>query len=253
MQHHIDGMRVPARDACAMAVMGKASIPGRAKTRLVPPLTPEEAARLNTAFLQDIVANIRMAARAVAVQPYVAYGPIGSEAFFREHLAPDVGLLESCLPNFGDCLYLAIETLLARGFSSVCVINSDSPTLPTEQLIAAARHLAQPGDRAVLGPSLDGGYYLLGLKAPHRRLFEGIAWSTASVFEQTRQRAAQLRLPVVLLEPWYDVDDIESLRRLYAELSAPSGAVPAAGIYAAPHARAALAACPALVAGAAPP
>jgi hypothetical protein len=73
------------------------------------------------------------------------------------------------------------------------------------------------------------------------------------VFEQTRQRAAQLRLPVVLLEPWYDVDDIEALRRLHTELSAPSGAVPAAGIYAAPHARAALAACPALVAGAAPP
>jgi len=236
-----------------MAVMGKASIPGRAKTRLVPPLTPAEAARLNTAFLQDIVANIRLAAREVTVEPYVAYGPVGSEAFFREHLAPDVGLLESCLPNFGDCLYLAIDTLLARGFSSVCVINSDSPTLPTERLIAAARHLAQPGDRVVLGPSLDGGYYLLGLKAPHRRLFEGIAWSTAGVFEQTRQRAADLRLPLVLLEPWYDVDDIETLRRLHAELSVPPGTSQATGIYAAQHARAALAACPALSSGAALP
>jgi rSAM/selenodomain-associated transferase 1 len=231
-----------------MAVMGKASIPGRAKTRLVPPLTHQDAARLNTAFLQDIVANIEAAAREVEVQPYVAYGPIGSEAFFRQHLPADVGLLESCSPNFGETLYLVIETLLARGFRSVCVVNSDSPTLPTAQLIAAARQLAEPGDRAVLGPSLDGGYYLLGLKAPHRRLFEGIAWSTASVCEQTRQRAAELALPLVLLEPWYDVDDIATLRRLHGDLSAPSAPVSAAAGYAAPHARAALAACPAVAA-----
>jgi len=245
-------MRVRARGSCAMAVMGKASIPGRAKTRLVPPLTYQEAALLNTAFLQDIVANIGAAASEIDVEPYVAYGPVGSEAFFREHLPSDVGLLESCLPNFGDCLYRVIETLLARGFASVCVINSDSPTLPTAQLIAAARQLAEPGDRAVIGPSLDGGYYLLGLKAAHRHLFEGIAWSTARVFEQTRQRAADLALPLVLLEPWYDVDDIATLRRLHDELStpnvaAPIDASPASAIYAARHARAALAACRSLV------
>jgi len=242
MQHPIRATQIDGRDTCAMAVMGKASIPGRAKTRLVPPLTQQEAALLNTAFLQDSVANIVAAAGEVAVRPYVAYGPVGSEAFFREHLPADVGLLESCLPNFGDCLYLVIETLLARGFGSVCVVNSDSPTLPTAQLIAAARHLARPGDRAVLGPSLDGGYYLLGLKAAHRRMFEGIAWSSASVLEQTRQRAAELALPLVLLEPWYDVDDIATLRRLQGELSAPPGTASAAGLYAAPHARAALAA-----------
>lgn len=251
MQHDNRAARIAARDSCAMAVMGKASIPGRVKTRLVPPLSPQEAARLNTAFLQDIVGNIGAAARKVAVRPFIAYGPAGSEAFFHEHLPADVGLLESCKPNFGDCLFLVIETLLGRGFDSVCVINADSPTLPTAQLIAAARYLAQDGDRAVVGPSLDGGYYLLGLKAPHRRLFEDIAWSTAAVLEQTKQRAAELALPLMLLEPWYDVDDFETLRRLHGELSAHPRPVTGAAIYAAPHARAALASCPALTAGAA--
>ncbi len=250
MQRDMRAAGGAARGLCAMAVMGKASIPGRVKTRLVPPLSPDEAALLNTAFLQDIIANIGLAAREVAVRPYVAYGPVGSEAFFREHLPAEVGLLESCMPGFGNCLFLVIETLLSRGFDSVCVINSDSPTLPTGQLIAAARHLAQDGDRAVLGPSLDGGYYLLGLKIPHRRLFEDIAWSTADVLDQTRQRAAELSLPLVMLEPWYDVDDFATLRQLRDDLSAPRRTRSSAEIYAAPHARAALAACPTLAVGA---
>ena len=91
------------------------------------------------------------------------------------------------------------------------MLNSDSPTLPTALLNETADVLAQPGDRAVLGPSSDGGYYLLGLKAAHRRLFEDIAWSTERVAEQTRERAREIGLDVHLLPVWYDVDDIESL------------------------------------------
>ena len=78
--------------------------------------------------------------------------------------------------------------------------------------------LAQPGDRAVLGPSIDGGYYLLGVKQPHRRLFEDIAWSTEQVARQTLERAAEIGLRVHVLPPWYDVDDASSLDTLQAEL-----------------------------------
>jgi len=78
--------------------------------------------------------------------------------------------------------------------------------------------LARPGDRAVFGPALDGGYYLLGLKAQHHRLFENIAWSTEHVARQTLERAAELDLPVHILPTWYDVDDVAGLRTLRAEL-----------------------------------
>ena len=101
------------------------------------------------------------------------------------------------------------------------VLNSDSPTLPTALLNETAELLARPGDRAVLGPSSDGGYYLLGLKTAHRRMFEDIAWSTERVGRQTRERAREIDLDLHLLPVWYDVDDIESLRRLHAELCRP--------------------------------
>jgi rSAM/selenodomain-associated transferase 1 len=224
---------------CVIAVMAKASIPGKVKTRLVPPLTAEQAGELNTAFLRDIIENIDAAARYVDVAACVAYGPAGSYAFFRSVLPPRVGLLECALPNFGDCLYLAIGTLLDRGHGSVCVINSDSPTLPTAALIEAVRILGLPGDRAVLGPCLDGGYYLLGLKQPHRQLFEHIDWSTERVFDQTCGRAADIGLPLALLEPWYDVDDVGALRRLHEELFV-SPRTESARRHAAPHAHAAL-------------
>jgi uncharacterized protein len=130
-------------------------------------------------------------------------------------------LIEAAMPNFGDCLFRAIAEILARGHGSAVVLNSDSPTLPTAFLIAAADMLAQPGERAVLGPSSDGGYYLLGLKTAHRRLFDDIAWSTAHVAGQTLERALDIGLDVHLLPVWYDVDDIDTLRRLNAEICRP--------------------------------
>ena len=230
-----------SKGSCAMAVMGKASVPGRAKTRLIPEVGAEHAARLNTAFLQDITANLLLAGAEVPISPYVAYGPAGAEHFFRDHLSAQVELFECSQPDFGDCLFQAIVTMLDRGHCAACVVNADSPTLPTRYLIEAAAQLALPGDRVVLGPATDGGYYLLGLKAAHRRLFEDIAWSTPSVAAQTRDRAADLGLELISLEPWYDVDDGASLRQLVAELAQPGCASPEASArYAAPKTRAAL-------------
>jgi len=213
----------PANPAsCGIAFMAKASAPGRTKTRLVPPLTFDEAASLNTAFLQDVADNVLLAAQHTVphagIAGYAAFGPPGSEEFFRRTLPPAIGLIEAWLPNFGDCLLHAIVEIFARGHRSAVVLNSDSPTLPTALLSETAEALAQPGDRAVLGPSSDGGYYLLGIKTPHRRLFEDIAWSTECVAAQTFERAREIGLEVYHLPVWYDVDDAESLRRLQNEL-----------------------------------
>jgi len=213
--------------SCGIAFMAKASAPGRTKTRLVPPLTFDEAAALNTAFLCDVADNVLLAARHAAPQAgiagYAAFGPTGAEDFFRGTLPGAIGLIGAWFPNFGDCLFHTIRELFARTHGSAVVLNSDSPTLPTALLIETAAMLAQPGDRAVLGPSTDGGYYLLGLKAAHRRMFEDIDWSTSRVAEQTLQRARDIDLDVHVLPAWYDVDDVDGLRRLDAELNGERG------------------------------
>jgi uncharacterized protein len=209
---------VERQTSCAIAVMAKASIPGRAKTRLSPPLGPADAAALNTSFLRDIADNLIAASALADITGIMAYAPAGSADFFRGILPQPIALLETVAPSFGACLFHAAATLLDSGHEAVCLLNSDSPTLPTAYLTAAATVLAAPGDRIVLGPSTDGGYYLLGMKRPHRRLFENIDWSTERVTAQTLARARELGLAVCQLPTWYDVDDIDALRLLVGEL-----------------------------------
>jgi rSAM/selenodomain-associated transferase 1 len=212
---------------CAIAVMAKAPRPGQVKTRLVPPLTPDMASALNASFLRDISANILLAGHDSAIHGYVAYAPAGFESLFngmlargtRLVLADGTGLSAPRVRGFGQCLLQAAQSLFARGHDAVCLLNSDSPTLPTSLLARAARALAEDGDRVVLGPADDGGYYLLGMKAPHIHLFEDIDWSTSRVAEQTRGRARALALSVEELDTWYDVDDAAALLRLCRDLA----------------------------------
>jgi uncharacterized protein len=209
--------RTEPSSACAVVVMAKASIPGRVKTRLVPPLSPEQAAKLNTAFLRDAFDTLLAAQRLADITACIAYAPKGSEDFFRDTV-PDCVLVETAAPDLGACLLHAAATMLDAGYGSVCLLNSDSPTLPVGYLVAAATSLAAGGERCVLGPSTDGGYYLLGIKQAHRRLFQDVTWSSERVLHQTLARAAELELPVVTLPSWYDVDDLDGLRVLVGEL-----------------------------------
>src|SRR5260370_24417023 len=125
--------------------------------------------------------------------------------------------------GFGRGLVHAARSLFAAGRAAVCLLNSDSPNLPTTLLVEMARALAEPGDRVVLGPADDGGYYAIGMKAPHVHLFEDIAWSTSGVAAETRQRAREIGLEVVELATWYDVDDIAALARLLRDLARIGG------------------------------
>lgn len=218
---------------CAIAIMAKESAPGRVKTRLCPPLAAEESAELNTAFLRDISANIARAAERAAIQGYAAYHPPGSEPFFHDVLPAGFKLYWPPEAGIGRALLHSARALLADGYAAMCLVNSDSPNLPTDYLVQAAELLDRPGDRVVLGPSDDGGYYLIGLKAFHARLFEDVDWSTERVTGQTLERAAEIGLPVEMLPAWYDVDDGAMLARLAADLLDPPGAGSDA-----PHARA---------------
>ncbi len=203
---------------CGVAVMAKASRAGRTKTRLCPPFTLEEAADFNTAFLQDVAENLTAAATETSLAGSMAYGPSGSETFFRAILPYPVDLYEVWYPDFGDCLREAMRCQFSAGYRAACVLNSDSPTLPTAVLAEMVEVLARPGDRAVLGPSTDGGYYLLACKTLHPRLFKNVAWSTGLVAAQTLRRAAEIGLPVHILPEWYDVDDCASISVLAGEL-----------------------------------
>jgi rSAM/selenodomain-associated transferase 1 len=232
-----------ARGLCALAVMTKAPLAGRVKTRLVPPLTPEEAAELNKCFLRDTaVAMLRACSRRPAgdtsktriiSQLYAShseaatgacgiavYTPVGAESAYTDILPADFSLLPQRGDGFGERLYFAVEDLFKSGFKSVCLIDSDSPTVPAENFAEAVEMLSTTEDRVVLGPSDDGGYYLVGVKKPHRHLFEQIDWSTERVLKQTVQRATEIGIEVKLLSTGYDVDDGASLRRLCNELLA---------------------------------
>ncbi len=197
--------------------MTKAPRAGHVKTRLVPPLTPEQAAQLNVCFLRDTATAIEQACGSQAAGIGV-YTPVGLEQAYIDILPPKFQLLAQRGDGFGERLTLAAEDLFRCGFHAVCLIDSDSPTVPPNIFAQAVNLLSKPEDRVVLGPSDDGGYYLIGLKRNHPELFEGIDWSTERVFEQTRKRANELELEVALLPNGYDVDDRASLRRLSDEL-----------------------------------
>ncbi len=207
---------------CALAIMAKAPREGKVKTRLAPALGFDGAAAINICFLRDTARNIqnvteREAGRGRAAG-LVCYTPVGEEAAFDGLLPVQFALIPQRGEGFGERLLLAAQDILACGFGAVCLIDSDSPTLPTVALEQAVDALLAPGDRVVLGGSQDGGYYLIGLKAAHAAPFENITWSTASVLEETRAQVRAAGLEWVQLPLWYDVDDADTLRVLEAEL-----------------------------------
>jgi rSAM/selenodomain-associated transferase 1 len=230
----------PARASCALAVMIKAPRAGACKTRLVPPLSASEAAELSICFLRDTTAKIAGIAAQENAEGIAVYTPANAEAAFDGLLPENFSLLAQRGESLGDRLFHATEDLLALGYESLCLVDSDSPTLPPALLAEAVAALARTGDRVVLGAAEDGGYYLIGLKRAHGHLFTKIEWSAPKVFAQTIERAAEIKLEVETLPAWYDVDDAATLRQLCEELFGLHGQPTARdGLngYAAPHTR----------------
>jgi uncharacterized protein len=203
---------------CALAVMAKAPRSGEVKTRLAPPLTLDQAAAINICFLQDTTENIAAVATSGKAAGIISYTPIGEETLFDDLLPPDFALIPQRGEGFGERLLATAEDLFACGYGSVCLIDSDSPTVPAAAFEQAVAELARPGDRVVLGPAHDGGYYLIGLKHAHAEPFTNITWSTSSVFAETIAALKAANIEVVILPLWFDVDDAATLDILTAEL-----------------------------------
>jgi len=202
----------------AFGVIMKAPLEGFVKTRLTPPLTKSQAADLHRCFVRDTCENLAQVAQKMPVDVFAVYTPLGSEATIRELVPADFRLLLQRGEGFGDRLFYAAQDLLGFGYGAAILTDSDSPTVPTASLELAAETLLRRGDRAAIGPCEDGGYYLLGLKAAHLRLFQDIDWSTDGVCVQTCDRAREISLEMTVLPPWYDVDDARSLKTLHSEL-----------------------------------
>lgn len=192
-------------------VMAKFPAPGAVKTRLVPPLTQRAACALARAMLQDTVAACRRCAR---IPVWVAVEPPRAQAAMRRLLGNGVATLPQSGADFGERIANALRTCRARGFRACLVVGADHPTLPTRYIAQAIQALRRPRPLVTLGPTTDGGYYLIGLNEFTPELFEGIAWSTAAVLKDTVARARAQGIEIKRLPVWFDVDTPDDLARL---------------------------------------
>jgi uncharacterized protein len=206
----------------AVGIIGKAPQPGRSKTRLATAIGATTASELSGCFLRDVAAAIEAVPEALGRRGYGVYAPAGAEDIMRQLLPAEFGLLLQVGDDLGHVLIGAARALLDAEHDCVLLVNGDSPTLPPRFVVRAIEALREPGDRMVLGPASDGGYYLIGLKQAHQQLFTHIAWGTETVARSTCDRAAEIGLATTLLPEWYDVDDIETLGWLQEELAGAS-------------------------------
>ena len=207
----------PSRSA--LVIFGKAPIPGQVKTRLCPPLTPDEAATLQGSLVLDVVERARASAKSVPYDCCFACSPSREHVFFKV-LEDRQGLilLDQVGDDLGARMHRTFQDLFNRGYKQVVIVGTDVPILPGSAFTAAFRSLKDHD--LVLGPALDGGYYLIGLSRSAPGLFTGIPWSTDQVLALTKKKAEGLGLKTALLPPYRDLDRLEDLQALIGEAKA---------------------------------
>ncbi len=216
-------MTIRQPTASAIVIMAKEPVAGRVKTRLVPPLSFERAALLARAFLDDTMALV---ARMPGVQLAIAITPPSAVETWGRCLPGSPLLLGVDGADIGDCLAEATRSLFDAGFARVVAVNADSPTMPRERLDQALARLEDTD--VVIGPSDDGGYYLVGLERPRAELFRSVTWSSANVAIQTLACARNAGCSILGPRAVYDVDTPADLERLMRDLAGLPGGAPAA-------------------------
>jgi uncharacterized protein len=199
----------------ALVIFAKAPIPGQVKTRLCPPLTSDEAATLHGSFVLDTLERTKAAVLRLKLpfERYLACAPSSTLVFFKIMEArQDVKLLDQEGEDLGARMHRTSETLFKRGYHHVLMVGTDVPSLPLDYYGQAFELLKQHD--LVLGPALDGGYYLIGLNRSAPALFENIPWSTGRVLALTREKANSLGFSTALLPEWRDIDRIVDLQAM---------------------------------------
>jgi hypothetical protein len=200
-----------------------ARVPGLepVKSRLHHSLTPEMATLLYRCFLLD---RLDALLTVPEVEPLVAFTPAIGRSHMESLAPPGFRLVAQEGRDLGERLANVLGGLIGDGHPGVMAMDSDSPTLPMAYVREAADVLTSGQAEVVLGPSEDGGYYLVGLSRRQAALFQGIPWSTDRVLELTMEKARRFGLRVHLLPEWFDVDTESDLARLARELdTTPDG------------------------------
>jgi len=208
----------PSPHPAALVIFAKAPIPGEVKTRLCPPLTPDEAATLHGSFVLDMLERTKLAVATLQLpfHRYLACAPSSELVFFKiMEERQGVRLLDQIGENLGQRMHRTFIDLFAKGYKQVIIVGTDVPTLPLPVYQEAFAMLGRSD--VVLGPALDGGYYLIGLTKPTEQLFTGVPWSTDQVLAVTQRNAMTLGLSVGLTIAWRDVDTIADLQSLITE------------------------------------
>ena len=199
----------------ALAIFAKRPVPGQVKTRLTPALSPEAAAGLYWAMVEDTWARASELPN-VDLHLFVDQPWEGFDA-----LANGRPVLLQTGDDLGTRMLFCLQLLTTAYLNPTIIIGSDSPTLPAGH-IQGAFALLQNDDNAVLGPAEDGGYYLVGCRRTHPEMFRGVAWSADQTLAQTRAAFAAQGYQTHLTPMWRDVDVIEDVRRLAKEPVGPS-------------------------------
>lgn len=188
--------------------------PGEVKTRLAEYIGAHDCVQLSAAFVEDLTLQFRM----VGERRVLGFSPADSALYFGKFSKIGYDLWPQPQGDLGDRIKAFFGETLQDETDTSVLIGSDSPTIPREYVTQAFDRL-QEFD-CILGPAMDGGYYLVGLRRPVPELFEQISWSGANVLSQTVQRIAEMGLSLALLPPWYDVDDLHDLRMLAGHIRA---------------------------------
>ncbi|MBX3301460.1 MAG: TIGR04282 family arsenosugar biosynthesis glycosyltransferase [Nitrospira sp.] len=199
----------------ALVIFAKAPIPGQVKTRLCPPLTPDEAATLHGSFVLDTLERTKAAVDKLKVQMdrYLACAPSPTHVFFKVmEERQGVRLIDQIGDDLGARMHQSVETMFSRGYRRTIIMGTDVPTVPLEYLRQALTLL--DNHDLTIGPALDGGYYLIGMSKPVPELFADVPWSTDQVLRLTQEKAARLGLKTALIQPWRDVDTLADLEAL---------------------------------------
>jgi len=196
----------------ALAIMAKAPVAGTVKTRLVPPLTPAQAAEVCRALLLDQFDHLRNFAGA---QRYVFYTPADAENILRGLGGADYIYLAQSGDDLGARMQQVFTDLSRLGHRDIILIGSDLPALPLAILEQAFGQLSRSKRRVVLGPSEDGGYYLVGMNRPTPEIFADMTWSHDRVFADTTARLDALSRPYSVLPTWFDLDVAVDFQRLW--------------------------------------
>lgn len=215
--------RASGPDTRLTAVFSKRPVAGRVKTRLTPPLVPEQAALLAEGMLCDA---LERCAASAAFRTALVFAPAEDEPWFRARFPTLADQRPQRGDGLGERLASFFEEALGRADTrTVVVIGSDQPLVGT-RLIARAHELLEGGRDLVLGPDHGGGYYLVGLRRPCPELFTTITMSSAAMCAATLALARAWGLQAELLEPGLDVDAAADLERLRRDLRALSPRAP---------------------------